>query len=270
MFLYNWTECSQVTGVKEDLQWSCGSLAVLVAWFDLILMLGTIPTFGVFVFMINDFLRFMLKLFVIVLLQVIAFSFAFHMLLRGRASFRNLPRATMKIVTMMLGDLGYDDLFNNTESPLPYPMVSNLVLVYFLFLMVIGMINILTNFPQEVLDKAKKQTELMKLSRPLKAVLEMDSKFPLLRRRYTVGWVVDGPQKEDEVDGKQRKDGEEGSDSDEDALGEPYRCCSCRKEPSENLLLKILNEVSALSENLEDRRYFSPHRRSNSTRGSRS
>lgn len=270
VFLYNWTECSQVTGVKEDLQWSCGSLAVLVAWFDLILMLGTIPTFGVFVFMINDFLRFMLKLFVIVLLQVIAFSFAFHMLLRGRASFRNLPRATMKIVTMMLGDLGYDDLFNNTESPLPYPMVSNLVLVYFLFLMVIGMINILTNFPQEVLDKAKKQTELMKLSRPLKAVLEMDSKFPLLRRRYTVGWVVDGPQKEDEVDGKQRKDGEEGSDSDEDALGEPHRCCSCRKEPSENLLLKVLNEVSALSENLEDRRYFSPHRRSNSTRGSRS
>ncbi|XP_037799217.1 uncharacterized protein LOC119594220, partial [Penaeus monodon] len=84
-------------------------------------MLGTIPTFGVFVFMINDFLRFMLKLFVIVFLQVIAFSFAFHMLLRGRASFRNLPCAIMKIVTMMLGDLGYDDLFNNTESPLPYP-----------------------------------------------------------------------------------------------------------------------------------------------------
>ncbi|XP_047484187.1 uncharacterized protein LOC125035920 [Penaeus chinensis] len=269
VFLYNRTECSQVTGVKEDLQWSFGSLSVLLAWFDLIFMLGTIPTFGVFVFMINDFLRFMLKLFVIVFMQVIAFSFAFHMLLRGRASFRNLPCAIMKIVTMMLGDLGYDDLFNNTESPLPYPTVSNIVLVYFLFLMVIGMINILTNFPQEVLDKAKKQTELMKLSRPLNAVLEMDSKFPLLRRRYTVGWVVDGLPKEDEVDGKQGKEGEEGSESDEDAPEHP-RCCPCRKEPSENLLLKILNEVSALSETLEERRYFSTHRRSYSNRGSRS
>ncbi|XP_042857273.1 uncharacterized protein LOC122243691 isoform X2 [Penaeus japonicus] len=269
VFLYDWTECSQVTGVREDLQWSCGSVSVMLAWFDLILMLGTIPTFSVFVFMINDFLRFMLKLFVIVLLQVIAFSFAFHMLLRGRASFKNLPRATMKIVTMMLGDLGYDDLFNNTERPLPYPTVSNLVLVYFLVLMVIGMINILTNFPQEALDKAKKQTELMKMSRPLNAVLEMDSKFPLLRRRYTAGWVVDGLQKEDEVDSKQRKDGEEGSESDEDASGEHPRCCPCKKE-SENLLLKILNEVNALNENLEERRYFPAHRRSNSARGSRS
>ncbi|XP_068228794.1 transient receptor potential cation channel subfamily A member 1 homolog [Palaemon carinicauda] len=191
VLLVNWTECTQITGIREDWQWICGVLSVMLGWFNVVMLLGWIPSFGRYLIILSDFMTTMLKLAVFLLLQVIAFSVAFQMLLRDRFVFSNYPRTTVKILTMIMGDLSYDDHFSNQGSPLHYPLLSHLLLICFLGIIGVIMLNLISNFSQEELDKAKKQTKLITLSRHVEMILEMESMFPKLRRHYARAWVED-------------------------------------------------------------------------------
>ncbi|XP_042219388.1 transient receptor potential cation channel subfamily A member 1 homolog [Homarus americanus] len=188
--LVDWTDCTAATGVREDWQWRCGVCSVLLAWYHFIILLGLLPQFSVYLFIVNDFLKTILKLFGLLLLQVVAFTFAFQMLMRGKYAFSKFSRAIMKILTMMVGDLGYEENFGNTES-LPYPIMSSLLLLCFLGIMVIGMINIVTNLPQGEMEKAKDQAQLINLSVRVSLIITIESWFPSLRKRYNIGWVID-------------------------------------------------------------------------------
>ncbi|KAG7177401.1 Transient receptor potential cation channel subfamily A member 1-like 6 [Homarus americanus] len=174
----------------HDWQWRCGVCSVLLAWYHFIILLGLLPQFSVYLFIVNDFLKTILKLFGLLLLQVVAFTFAFQMLMRGKYAFSKFSRAIMKILTMMVGDLGYEENFGNTES-LPYPIMSSLLLLCFLGIMVIGMINIVTNLPQGEMEKAKDQAQLINLSVRVSLIITIESWFPSLRKRYNIGWVID-------------------------------------------------------------------------------
>ncbi|CAL4082462.1 unnamed protein product [Meganyctiphanes norvegica] len=190
-FLVDWSECANQTGIREDWQWTSGALAVLLAWFHLVLLLGLTPQFSVYLLLINDFLKTLLKLLMLLFLLVLAFAFPFHMLMRGTFAFSKWSVAIMKTFMMVLGDVGYDDLFNNEENPLPYPIFTHLLLLLFLILMSVVTINLVTNFPQDALDKAKEQTQLIKRTHWVKMILTIESTLPTLRRHYTVGWITD-------------------------------------------------------------------------------
>ncbi|XP_066951014.1 transient receptor potential cation channel subfamily A member 1 homolog isoform X3 [Macrobrachium rosenbergii] len=191
VLLVNWTECNDITEIREEWQWVCGVLSVMLGWFNVVMLLGWIPAFGLYLIILNDFMMTMLKLAFFFFLQVVAFSVAFQMLLRDHFVFSNYARSTMKILTMIMGDLSYDDHFSNKEKPLHYPLLSHLLLICFLGIIGVITLNLISNFSNEELDKAKKQTKLITLSRQVTMILEMESMFPLLRRHYARGWVED-------------------------------------------------------------------------------
>nr|XP_045619763.1 transient receptor potential cation channel subfamily A member 1 homolog isoform X2 [Procambarus clarkii] len=246
VLLVDWTECTAATG---DWQWCCGVVSVLLAWYELILLLGMMPQFGVYLFILNDFLKTILKLFGLMFLQVVAFTFAFHMLMRGNYAFNNFPRAIMKILTMMLGDLSYDDHFSNTESPLPYPTISNLLLLCFLAVMVIGMINLVTNLPQGELEKAKDEAQLINLSSRVNLLLAIESWFPALRKRYTVGWVTERVQ-QDKI-----QDVDSGASSSLTSTNSPCRvCCNVMSEQTHRLVEDLVGQIREQNMILEELR----------------
>ncbi|XP_064114537.1 transient receptor potential cation channel subfamily A member 1 homolog [Macrobrachium nipponense] len=193
VLLVNWTECNVVTEIREEWQWVCGVLSVMLSWFNVVMLLGWIPAFGLYLIILNDFMMTMLKLAFFFFLQVIAFSVAFQMLLRDHFVFSNYARSLMKILTMVMGDLSYDDHFSNKERPLHYPLLSHLLLICFLGIIGVITLNLISNFSNDELDKAKKETKLVTLSHQVTMILEMESMFPPLRRHYARGWVEDSP-----------------------------------------------------------------------------
>ncbi|CAL4125675.1 unnamed protein product, partial [Meganyctiphanes norvegica] len=191
IFIVPWTECTWNTGIREEWQWICGTGGVLLSWFKIILLLGMTPSFSDYILLIQHFFRTGIWLVVLLSLLVAAFSSSFQMLMRGNSAFSHWSLSIMKMITMMMGDLGYDDLFNNDDNPLPYPVSTHLLLIFFLILMCIVTINLINNFPQEQLDKVKEETKRTKLSNRSIMMLEFDSLLPSLRRYFSVGWITD-------------------------------------------------------------------------------
>ena len=70
----------------QEWQWQLGALAVFLAWLDLILFLGNVPWFGIYILMFIQVLRTFIFFLPILILFVAAFAFAFFMLLQNHVS----------------------------------------------------------------------------------------------------------------------------------------------------------------------------------------
>ncbi|KAK4291953.1 hypothetical protein Pmani_035250 [Petrolisthes manimaculis] len=65
----------------------------------------------------------------IVVVVIAVFAFAFHVLLPSQAAFATFPRAIVKTLVWLRGDLAYDDTFLNQS--LDYPIMANILFLIF-------------------------------------------------------------------------------------------------------------------------------------------
>ncbi|KAK3869071.1 hypothetical protein Pcinc_025597 [Petrolisthes cinctipes] len=121
--------CELNTGIKDVFQWQCGLVALIIQWFDLIYNFNKLLRYNIFYVINRHFLKSYMKgtLFMVVIIAV--FAFAFHVLLPSQKAFATFPRAIVKTVVWLRGDLAYDDTFLNKS--LDYPIMANILFLIF-------------------------------------------------------------------------------------------------------------------------------------------
>lgn len=116
LFTIDFNECSRKLGYRCAYQWQMGAVAVLLAWFSLILFMKKFPRFGIFVVMFTDILRTFARFFLIFFLFIIGFAISFHMLLQNQHPFQHFGNSLLKTSVMMIGEFEYEGNRQSSNS----------------------------------------------------------------------------------------------------------------------------------------------------------
>ena len=111
-FTIDFNECTRHLGYRCAYQWQLGAVAVLLAWFALVLFMKKFPRFGIFVVMFTDILRTFSRFFLIFFLFIIGFALSFHMLLQNHHPFQHFGNSLLKTSVMMIGEFEYEGTGN--------------------------------------------------------------------------------------------------------------------------------------------------------------
>ena len=89
--------------------------AVFLAWFNFTLLLGKLPFGGIYINMIMDISRDVLKFMMLYGSTLVAFGLAFHVVSHNHDQFEDPLSAILCTLAMMVGEIGFTDLFINSQ-----------------------------------------------------------------------------------------------------------------------------------------------------------
>ena len=117
-----------------------GAWALFATWIDLTTYLGRFGIVGEYVYIVFNVSKSLLKCLLIYMPTLIAFSFGFSMLLHSNPAFENWISACLKVLTMMLGELEFDDHFIHHEVKEMGGRNHSVQIMYLLFILIVAVI----------------------------------------------------------------------------------------------------------------------------------
>ncbi|KAK2577416.1 hypothetical protein KPH14_003525 [Odynerus spinipes] len=92
------------------------SIAILLGWIQMMLLIGRFPTWGYYALMFSTVLKNVLKVLLAFVCMIVGFALSFAILFHKNEQFREFLRAIVKTVVMMMGEYDYEDLFPNDNK----------------------------------------------------------------------------------------------------------------------------------------------------------
>ena len=140
---------------------------VNIVWY---LFLWKVPFFGIYVVMFIDVSYTFMKVSVVVLLFIFAFSLGFFVLLSNQQYFSNLMFAIIKTLIMTSGEMEYDNLFfdnqHNYENliTVPYMNTTKALFVLFVITMPIIIMNLLVGLAVDDIKLVQENAVLKRIA----------------------------------------------------------------------------------------------------------
>ncbi|XP_076357640.1 transient receptor potential cation channel subfamily A member 1 homolog isoform X2 [Tachypleus tridentatus] len=186
LFVFDFTSCSQTTGIRLVWQWQLGALSVFLAWMILVLFIRKFPVLGIYVNMFTDILRTFSKFFIVFFFFIVAFAFGFYALLQNQDPFENIGESILKTSVMMIGELEFDSIFNDDENPVHFKPPTYILFVIFLILMSIIIMNLLVGLAVDDIKSVQEHAVLARLAMQVDLVLNVENILPGIFRRHCI------------------------------------------------------------------------------------
>ena len=126
-------------------QWQCGAFGILIAWITLIIYVQFLSPSGIYVVMLEVILRKFLRFIPILIIFILGFGLAFHMLLQNQNVYSHTFDALIRTVVMLTGEFNYEEHIYHSEndSDRSYYQIIYFVYILFCILMTILIMNLL-------------------------------------------------------------------------------------------------------------------------------
>lgn len=180
-------------------QWQIGALTIFLAWIHLSIFIRKLPLFGLYIVMFQSIVWTFVRIAIPAFLLVLAFTMSFYMLffvpnpLYAASPFATPGLSIIKAMTMSAGEVDYNSIFQLTSegaasedevlSPIPYP-VSFLIWIFFLILMPILLMNLLTSLAVDDVGQIRSNAEHRKLELQIELVLNTEEALQVMRWRF--------------------------------------------------------------------------------------
>ena len=161
-----------------------------VAWLNFLTYFRYIPLFGIFILMFNDILKSVAKFAVILVIFIVAFGLAFHILFINQQAFDSTFYSLLKTYVMMIGEYEFEGIITEHDDPeasesdnikeaanLPFPVYSSLIFTAFVMVMSIIIMNLMVGLAVDDIAEIQANAEFQKLS--LNVSLLQSSSFVL-------------------------------------------------------------------------------------------
>ncbi|XP_059490271.1 transient receptor potential channel pyrexia-like [Neocloeon triangulifer] len=147
-------------------------LVVLIAWANFMILLGQLPWFGVYVEMYLSVLKEFVKLLMAYICLLIGYAISFYMIFKSKEPFSNPLKAIWKTLAMMIGELEYNDLFDNTTADMELlsSVAVQIVFIGFIFTIAIVLMNLLVGIVVHDVNEIKQSALATKLKRKVDLV----------------------------------------------------------------------------------------------------
>lgn len=166
-----------------------GALACFFSWMMVLIGLGFFSVFGIYIRMFIRITRTVFQVLVISLLLILAFSFAFYILIDTTPSFSKLRYSLVSVFFFMLGEF-QQELFvsQDIEGELRYGELVFLFLFVISILLSIIMANLLIGLAVGDIEKIKKNASIERLQILILYFHQIDS-TPLFKRYDVLSYV---------------------------------------------------------------------------------
>ncbi|RDD43956.1 Transient receptor potential cation channel subfamily A member 1 [Trichoplax sp. H2] len=172
-------------------QWAIGSVNVCLTWCNLIVYLQRLPTFGIYVAMLQSVLFTIVKVGFMLVFLIVAFGLSFYIILGHEKYFETAPYSFLKVFDMMLGELDYIDVFfdsiynGNTKTPFNY--LALIFLIVFAVVMPIAAMNLMVGLAVGDIDKIERNAVLSRLKIQVQFIDQVENSLPyLLRKKFYI------------------------------------------------------------------------------------
>ncbi|XP_054762967.2 transient receptor potential cation channel subfamily A member 1-like [Lytechinus pictus] len=164
--------------------WNAGIVAIFLSWMKLIMYLRSFKTTGLYVLMFIETLISLVKAMTVFIMFVIAFTFTFRMLFSTQYRFSTTDLAFMSTMTMMLGEMNKDDIFNEENDLTPYEVTSYFCFLVFIFLMPMVLNNLTIGIAVGDIEGIRKKAFIKRNSVQADYVYHLENKCPLWLQRF--------------------------------------------------------------------------------------
>ncbi|KAK7499789.1 hypothetical protein BaRGS_00008880, partial [Batillaria attramentaria] len=174
-------DCEEQTGFREVCEetYPLGSVAIFLTYINLVLYILLFPKLGVFVVKFKDVLKIFGLFFPFFFLVLAAFVAAFHALLQQQLPFADFGTSLVKVFSMMIGELTYDDIFNDDTKTVEYRVISYIFFVLFVIIMSILMMNLLVGLAVgEAIKDVQEMASFISLSIQVDQALKYEQALP--------------------------------------------------------------------------------------------
>ncbi|RDD38699.1 Transient receptor potential cation channel subfamily A member 1 [Trichoplax sp. H2] len=184
-------------GTKPDQdQWLIGSIAIFLAWINLLLFSERINFFGIYVLMLKSVIGTFLMLVPVIIIFIIAFGFVFYIAAGTEAAFSTIGLSFIKVIDMMVGEIDYMDVFvtpiSNQTIAYPHNILVLSFTILFIFLMPILLTNLMTGLAIGDIEEIKQNASLRRLQNQVEFLDDLERSMPLYfrRRLYSSNTVI--------------------------------------------------------------------------------
>lgn len=183
----------------EQNKWVFGAISVFSGWMTLVLWLRRVPYWGIFIVMVYKMFKRLMQVLILIVMFTLAFAFAFYALLTPAAakglftSFSKIHRASLKVFTMILGEIDFSELFTPNEtnpdddSNVPHHVWLAVLYIIFVLIMPVIVMNLLIGLAVGDIEKIQRRAALEGYIMQVDLHLELEENMPkFLLKRY---WV---------------------------------------------------------------------------------
>ena len=170
LLIYDQKMYNKSFSVKSGPQQIAGAVAVFLSWLNLILFARYFPKFGLYILMFQHVFMTFLEFAGVLVIFVLAFSFTFKMLLGNQVAFHDFTGGLLTIFVWMIGELEYSDVIlgsmssDEFTSALNYTRTTQLIYLFFLVMISIVVMNLMTGLAVDDIDKIRSVAEVNKLA----------------------------------------------------------------------------------------------------------
>ncbi|XP_022097081.1 transient receptor potential cation channel subfamily A member 1-like [Acanthaster planci] len=168
-----------------DSQWQCGAVAAFLAWFLMLLYQQRINAVGIYVVMFQVILKTLVRVLVVFVTLIIAFSMSLHMLMQYEENhaFQTIPLAIFRVYTMMMAEIDFINSFvgpttDNDETTMTFEHLTFAFLTLLILFLPIILMNLLIGLAVGDIAKVQQDAKLQRLAMQVEMYTDMEQKIP--------------------------------------------------------------------------------------------
>ncbi|KAK9527797.1 hypothetical protein VZT92_014329 [Zoarces viviparus] len=175
-----WFIIPTILNVDGSLHWQAGSMAVLSSWIGFLLYLQRFEGIGIYVVMFLEIMRTLVRVVMLFLFLVFAFSLAFHALMLNQEEFDTVPLSVMQTFVMMVGELNYQSNFLDAylKNELPFGFLTYFIFVQFVMLMPILLVNLMIGLAVGDIAEVQRNAALKRIGMQIELHTTLEDKLP--------------------------------------------------------------------------------------------
>ena len=165
-----------------DVEQVFGALALFLGWMEMSLLIGRLPSIGIYIFMSVNVLKQLLRVFSVYSPIFIAFACAFSVILPKSTIFENLWTSILKVLVMMIGELDFADNFTwdviEVENLGIFSnIVTQLFFIGIIFLVSIVISNLIIGLTVQNITQLQKEAIIYRLQKTLEQIRDTGDIF---------------------------------------------------------------------------------------------
>ncbi|KAM4544029.1 transient receptor potential cation channel subfamily A member 1b [Fundulus diaphanus] len=170
--------------------WQAGAMAVLNSWIGFLLYMQRFEGVGIYVVMFGEIMRTLLRIVMLFVYLMLAFSLAFHALMLNQKEFNSVPLSVIQTFVMMVGELNYQNNFLDAylNNELPFGFLTYAIFVHFVLLMPILLVNLMIGLAVGDIAEVQRNASLKRIAMQIDLHTCLEDKLP-----YWVMKRVDKP-----------------------------------------------------------------------------